>query len=94
MLFYFGHANTTGTESSTKGVLGWREKGRRKRKIRILMNESKLKIRSNSSIEIHVFLSSQFLFLEPSKGQVTNLLYMLQLITTIFFLTIVHIEIF
>jgi hypothetical protein len=49
-------------------VLGWREKGRRERKIRISMNEFKLKIRQNTSIGIRVFLSSQFLSLEPSKG--------------------------
>jgi hypothetical protein len=51
-----------------KGVLGCREKGRRERKTRISMNECKLKIRPNSSIRIRVFLSSQFLSLEPSKG--------------------------
>jgi hypothetical protein len=32
------------------------------------MNESRLKIRPNSSIEIRVFLSSHFLSLQPSKG--------------------------
>jgi hypothetical protein len=49
-------------------VLGWREKGRRERKIQISMNEFKLNIRPNSSIGMRVFLSSQFLSLEPSKG--------------------------
>jgi hypothetical protein len=47
-----------------KGVLGWREKGRRERKIRISMNEFKLKIRPNTSIGIRIFLSSQFLSLD------------------------------
>jgi hypothetical protein len=49
-------------------VLGWREKERREKKTRISMNEFRLKIRPNSSIEIRVFLSSHFLSLEPSKG--------------------------
>jgi hypothetical protein len=52
-------------------VLGWKEKERRERKTRILMNEFRLKFRPNSSIEICVFFSSHFLSLEPSKGVVT-----------------------
>jgi hypothetical protein len=58
----------TGVQNNILGVLGWREKGRRERKIRISMNEFKLKIRPNTSIGIRVFLSSQFLSLKPSKG--------------------------
>jgi hypothetical protein len=47
----------------------WLERKREERKkTRISMNESRLKIRPNSSIEICVFLSSHFLSLEPSKG--------------------------
>jgi hypothetical protein len=48
-------------------LVGEKKKGEKK-KTRILMNESRLKIRPNSSIEIRVFLSSHFLSLEPSKG--------------------------
>jgi hypothetical protein len=48
-------------------VFGCREKGRRKRKTQISMNEFKLKIKPNIFIGIRVFLSSQFLSLKPSK---------------------------
>jgi hypothetical protein len=50
-------------------MCAWLERKREeKKKTRISMNEFRLKIRPNSSIEIRVFLSSHFLSLEPSKG--------------------------